>query len=256
MEIGWCAPLSKAELLRSMGYDFIEVPLSPFGLEDDESLKRAKAVVSKVPLPMRTFNWFFPQDMQIVGPNVDARRIKGYLARAAELMHAAKAKVGGAGSGWARSVPEGWDRARAGEQLLSTFDWCADALVGTGVILAIEPQNRKETNIIRTVSEAMRLAQLVNRPEVRVMADFYHMDEESEPLDNLRAHGSWLVHMQCTGTGRLSPGTGSYDYVRFFDSLIDGGYTGGVSVECMVEISEPDMRRSLAFLRQQSRRDG
>lgn len=253
MEIGWCAPLSKAELLRSMGYDFIEVPLSPFGLEDDESLKRGKAIISQVQLPVRAFNWFFPQDMMIVGPNVDAGRIKGYLSRAGELMHAAKAKVGGVGSGWARSVPEGFDRARAEAQLLKTFSWCADALEGTGVTLAIEPQNRKETNIIHSIPEAVRCAQLVDRPEVRVMGDFYHMDEEGEDLENLKTYGHLLVHVQCADTGRLSPGTGSYDYTRFFQCLRDGGYEGGVSVECMVEISEPDMRKSLAFLREHFR---
>jgi sugar phosphate isomerase/epimerase len=237
-----------------MGYDFIEVPLSPFGLEDDESLREAKAIVSRVDLPMRVFNWFFPQDMMIVGPKVDQNRIKGYLARAAELMHSAKAKVGGVGSGWARSVPQGFDRARAEQQLLEAFNWCADALEGTGVTLAIESQNRKETNIIQSIPEAVLYAQRVNRPEVRVMGDFYHMDEEGESLENLETCGSWLVHMQCADTGRLNPGTGSYDYTRFFDSLRAGGYEGGVSVECMVEISEPEMRKSLEFLRNKSSR--
>ena len=66
-------------------------------------------------------------------------------------------------------------------------------LEGTRTTLAIEPLNRKESNIINSVAEGVRFARQVNRPEIRVLADFYHIDEEREPLDTLKTNGEWLA---------------------------------------------------------------
>jgi sugar phosphate isomerase/epimerase len=81
------------------------------------------------------------------------------------------------------------------------------------------------------------------------MADFYHMDEEGESLENLRTYADWIVHVQLADTGRKHPGTGSYDYDTFFGYLKEGGYTGAVSIEIADEIPAPDMRHSYEFLR-------
>ena len=88
-----------------------------------------------------------------------------------------------------------------------------------------------------------------NQAVLKVMADFYHMDEEGEPLENLRTYADWIVHVQLADTGRKRPGTGSYDYDTFFGYLKEGGYTGAVSIEIADEIPAPDMRRSYEFLR-------
>lgn len=249
MQIGWCGPLIKAAQVKDIGYDYIELPLNGFDLDSDAGLREAMHAVSEVPLPSPVFNSFFPKNIRIVGNDIDARRIKTYIARCAALTHHAGATVAVLGSGWTRIVPEGFSRDRAEQQLLDCFHWCAEEFQGSGVTVAIEAQNRKETNIITTLAEAMRYAKAINRPEVRIMADFYHMDEEQEPLSDLRTYADWIVHVQLADTGRLNPGSGSYDYGSFFRHLGEGGYSGRASVECLVEISGPQMRRSLEFLR-------
>jgi sugar phosphate isomerase/epimerase len=249
MNIGWCAPLEKAELVKRTGYDYAEIPLAAFGLEDDASLVSAKQKVSATPLPTPVFNWFFPQDMRIVGPDINEKRIRGYLGRASALMHHAGAESAVLGSGWARNVPDNWERSRAEAQILQTLSWCAEAFAGSGVVIGIEAQNRKETNIITSVEEAASYAAKVNRPEIAIMADFYHMDEEHEPFDVLKRHAKQLVHIQLADTGRRNPGTGSYDYAGFFNTLKECGYKGRISVECMIEIPEDEMRRSAKFLK-------
>jgi hypothetical protein len=137
--------------------------------------------VSRSVLPILAFGSFFPYDMSLVGPAVDERSVKDYLARAAALTSAAGASVAALGSAWSRNVPPGWDRSRARAQLLEAYSWAADAFTGSGVTLAIEPQNRKETNIILSIEEAVGYAAQVDSPVLKVMADFYHMDEEGEP---------------------------------------------------------------------------
>jgi sugar phosphate isomerase/epimerase len=239
MRLGWCAPLKDAGLVRDAGFDYIELPLAA----QDFAAKIAS------PLPVCAFNYFFPQDMRIVGPDVDDARLDDYLARAAALMARVNARAAVMGSAWARNVPDGFERARAEAQIVRALDRCADRLQGSGVTLAIEPLHRKESNIINSVAEGVWFARQVNRPEIRVLADFFHMDEENEPLETLREHRDWIVHIHLADTGRRNPGTGSYDYDRFFGLLREIDYQGLMSAECKIVDPAADMPHSLAFLR-------
>jgi sugar phosphate isomerase/epimerase len=249
MKIGWCAPLQQADLVKEVGMDFLEVPLAPMGLEDKTTFDEAKRELAECPISTAAFNMFLPQDMRVVGPDTDDDRLRTYLGRASDLMSSAGADIVVFGSGWARNVPDDWERARGEDQFLRTLSWCADVLHGTGTTLVIEPLNRKESNIVNSVADGVRFAQQVNRAEIRVLADFYHMDEEQEPLETLNANGAWLSHIHVADTGRRNPGTGSYDYDRFFDQLKNANYTGMISAECNIEHPTTDMRHSLAFLR-------
>lgn len=239
MKLGWCAPLREAGVIRDAGFDYVELPLAAQDFD---------AKISS-PLPVGAFNNFFPQDMRIVGPDVDNVWLDDYLARAAALMASVGAKAAVMGSAWARNVPDGFERARAEEQILRALDRCADRLQGTGVTLAIEPLYRQESNILNSVAEGVSFARRVNRPEIRVLADFFHMDEEDEPFETLREHRDWVVHIHLADTGRRNPGTGSYDYDGFFGALREIGYQGMMSAECKVSDPASDMRHSHDFLR-------
>jgi sugar phosphate isomerase/epimerase len=249
MRFGWCATPADAELISRIGYDFIELPLAPLGLEHRDSFNAAKASVSHLPLPPSAFNVFFPRDMRVVGEQIDAPRVKAYLARASDLMNRAGAEIVVFGSGWARNIPEGWERSRGEDQFLTALSWCADALEGSGVTLVIEPLNCKESNIANSVQEGVRFAEQVNRKQIKVLADFYHMDEENEPLETLRVHGAWLAHIHVADSGRKNPGSGSYDYAAFFGHLKAIGYNDMVSAECSVDDPDGGRRQSLDFMR-------
>lgn len=249
MKIGWCGRLENAEIMKRVGLDYIEIPIAPLNIEDDEDFKAAKAAIASSPLATTASNTFFARDIRVVGPEIDERRVKSYIARAAEICATAKSNVVVLGSGWARNVPEHWERSRAEDQFVETLSWCADALKGTGTTLVIEPLNRKESNLINSVDEGVRFAKRVDRPEIRVLADFYHMDEEHEPLETLKRNIEWLSHIHLADTGRRNPGTGSYPYDEFFGNLKQAGYKGMISAECSVVDPEADMRRSLQFLR-------
>jgi sugar phosphate isomerase/epimerase len=248
MKIGWCADLREAALLHRLGFDFIELPLTAFGLEDRARIDTVKAAVATAPLPTTAFNQFFPRNLRLVGKEIDADRVRNYLAGAAEVLHHAHAKVVVLGSASSRDVPDGFDQAQAEDQFLRALSWCADAMKGAGTLVAIEPLNRRESNFINSVAEGVHFAKRINRPEIRVLADFYHMDEEHEPLDTLRDCAPWLAHIHLADTGRRNPGSGSYDYDRFMGLLKEIGYRGAISSECKLENPEPEMRSSFEFL--------
>jgi sugar phosphate isomerase/epimerase len=250
VQLGWCAPLEDADLIKQAGFDYIEYPLAAQGLEDRTTFAAAMQTIAESPLPAAACNYFMPQDMRVVGPDVDVPRVKSYLAYAAELMGSARTRSCVFGAAWARNIPDGWERDRAEVQFLEALNWCADALQGTGVTLAIEPLYRKESNFINSVAEGAHFARLVNRAEIRVLADFFHMDEEDEPFETLIEHREWLAHVHLADTGRKNPGTGSYPYDRFFAALQEAGYDRLMSCECSVDDRQTGLRHSVNFLRQ------
>ncbi|KAA1013139.1 sugar phosphate isomerase/epimerase [Paraburkholderia panacisoli] len=249
-QFGWCGPLQNAALMKEAGLDYIEAQLVPMKLEDDASFANTKALIKELPLPALAFSYLFPHDARIVGPEKDEPRNRAYFDRVVELLTLSRARVVVLGSGWTRNIPEGWTQAQAEDEFLTTLGWCADALEGSGTTLVIEPLNRKESNLVNSVADGARIAKSLNRPEVRGLADFYHMDEEAEPLDELREHCAWLAHIHLADTGRLNPGTGGYDYPSFFGHLKACGYQGLLSAECGLK-GEPlaSMRESATFLR-------
>ncbi len=252
---GWCGKVEEAESLAKAGYDFIELPLSSFQLENKEAYEKHMASALASALPVKAFNLFFPGEVRIVGPEVDESRVRNYIALAAQTMARLNAGIVVLGSAGARHIPEGWEQARAREQFLRVLSWCADEMKGTGAAVAIEPLNRGESNFINSVAEGAALAREINRPEVRVLADFYHMAVEHEPLETMRDHREWLAHIHLADTDRYYPGSGSYDYETFVGILQEIDYQGLVSVECIVkpEDKEADMQRAKAFIDRQWR---
>ena len=250
-EIGWCAPIERAADLAAAGLDYHELQLVPLKLEDDTAFAEAKARVHDLPLPVPVMSYLFPHDLRLVGNEVHEARARAYFDRVVELMSAAGTTLVVYGSGWTRNVPDGFDLKRAEDQFLHALRWCADALAGIGGTLVIEPLNRKESNQCNSVADGVRLARASGKANVSSLADFYHVDEEHEPLQSMRQLGASIAHVHLADTGRLNPGTGRYDYATFFGHLRVAGYAGRLSAECGIK-GEPlaSMRESAAFLRE------
>jgi sugar phosphate isomerase/epimerase len=248
---GWCLPIEHAEELKKIGYDYIECTVAPLLTMDDEAFKKALPLYVNSPLPVKAWNVLFPGSIKVVGPEVEEEVVKKYVARAVEMMTQVGSSIFVFGSGRSRSIPDGWERARAEEQILSLLHIIAGELKGTSLTLAIEPLNTKESNIITSVSEGVYYAKQLNNPAIRVLADFYHMDEESEPLETIVANKDWLSHIHVADTGRLAPGTGKYPYASFVKQLKAAGYDGMVSAECTLKNQATELPASLEFMKAQ-----
>jgi sugar phosphate isomerase/epimerase len=238
MRFGVCAGLSKAAVVAQIGWDYIELGVAGELVPETQDLAawaEKKAALLALPLPCETFNLFVPGKLKITGPEVNQAALTNYvhtaLARAAEV----GGKIIVFGSGGARQLPEdqSWRTEQAHAQLLWFLNQCADAYEKTGVVVAIEPLNRSECNLLNTVAEGAALAREVNRPGVQNLADTYHMERNGdEPLSEILASADCLAHVHTADTGRRAPGTGSYDHTALFAMLKDAGYEAHVSIEC------------------------
>jgi sugar phosphate isomerase/epimerase len=233
MRIGCCCNIEDAAIAYGTGFDYIECKV--VSLLPEENREAVTSILDQhrsSPVPVASFNFFMPGDLKIVGPAVDSARLGRYVESALARVHKIGAKMVVIGSGGARAIPDGFSVQEARRQMVRFLQQVADAAEKNDITVVIEPLNRKESNSILTVAEGVELAREVDRPYIKVLADFYHMDEEQEPLAHLTRYKDWIKHIHVADTARLAPGTGQYPYAEFADRLRQNGYDGMVSIEC------------------------
>jgi len=111
---------------------------------------------------------------------------------------------------------------------------------GKGVWLAVEALNRYETYLVNRMESAAELIKQTGVPEVKLMADVFHMNlEERDLCGTLRAIASDLVHVHLAENTREAPGVGNMDFRAIIETLRDNGYTGALTMEFMPAASNP-----------------
>lgn len=111
-------------------------------------------------------------------------------------------------------------------------DWGKTAeKAGTYVLL--EPLNRYETHLIRTLADGVDVCEKVGNPNVKIMADFFHMSiEEINTADSIRKAGSHIAHVHLADSTRQLPGYGHTDFKAGFAALKEIGFTQYMALEC------------------------
>ena len=186
---------------------------------------------------------------KITGPTADPAVLEPYVHTLLQRAALVGGKIVVFGSGGARNVPDGFSRADAEAQIRQFLGWCADASDATGVVVAIEPLNHEESNILNTVAEGANYARALGRPGVRDLADTYHMEKDGEPIDAIVAAADVLAHTHTADTGRRAPGTGVYDHVALFRALREANFDARLSIECSWENFDEQVGPALAHLR-------
>jgi sugar phosphate isomerase/epimerase len=235
MKFGVCADLAAGHALGRAGFDFIELnvqnhlkPLAP----DSEFIPILKQIQA-CPIPCSAANCFVPGVLKITGPDVHLDKLAAYASVTFARAQQAGIQTIVFGSGGARQIPEGFDRNRAWSQLVEFGRRIGPLAHKRGVTVAVEPLNRKETNVLNSVAEGARYVREVNHPSVRLLADSFHWGMESESLEAIVAAGPLLRHVHvATFPPREPPGVGTCDLAPFFGALKKSGYDGAVSMEC------------------------
>jgi D-psicose/D-tagatose/L-ribulose 3-epimerase len=118
----------------------------------------------------------------------------------------------------------------------------ADRAAELGVTIGIEPVNRYETFLVNTSAQALRLCELIDRPNVGIHLDTYHMNIEEKRWDEpVRLAGARLCHFHLCENDRGIPGTGLVHWDHLFGALAAIGYQGYAAMESFFNVSD-DMR--------------
>ena len=106
-------------------------------------------------------------------------------------------------------------------------------------MIALEALNRYETHLLRTLADADELRQMIDLPNVQLMADVFHMNiEEDSIAAALRAHLEHVVHVHLADNQRREPGSGQLDFGAVFQVLAERGYDGALAMEFLPATDE------------------
>ena len=251
-QVGVCGSISDFAEADAYGFDYFEPGAATVAALDHGAFSEFRALVMSSRLRCRSFNSLI-RTLKVVGPEVSLDALTEYMNFTLDRCRQLGAHVVVWGSASSRNVPEGYSRDLAWRQIKTFLHLAADLARSRDIVLAIEPLQRQESNIINTGTEALRLVREVNHPNVRMIIDYYHMRRENEDAGIVQQAGNHIAHIHFANpNGRLWPKTLDEDgeYGKFFEYLKRIDYRGGISIEGRGSFRE-DAEESLAFLRRQ-----
>ena len=231
--IGICG-INRAEAAKACGLDYLEANVSSFLCpEGDEETFAANREPVAGSLPIYSANGFFPGSLKVVGPEAETERAIRYSETAFRRASELGMKVLVLGSSGSRSIPEGFSREEAESQFLALLKGIAPAAEKYGILVAIEPLQKAETNFINTVTEGAEMARKAGSPNICVLADFFHMAREGEDPEDIVKAADKLVHCHIAEVEeRTPPGEKGDDFTPYYKALKKIRYTGRISMEC------------------------
>ena len=250
--IGASRGIGEAQALNAAGYEFLEGQVAPALIPDkpDADFDTLLAQLRALPIPVPVCNSFIPSALKIVGDQANQDGAAAYAGTAFRRAKAAGITTIVFGSGGARRIPDGFDPARAREQFIAFGRRIAPVAAEAGVTISLESLNRKETNFINSLAEAVAIVDAVAHPAFRLQADVYHMLQEDEPPRAILDAGPRIVHVHVAQKGtRMAPLPGGSDFRPYFAALKKIGYRGRVSIESSWPEGENAYARARAYVR-------
>ena len=131
-------------------------------------------------------------------------------------------------------VEKGEPVAAAEGRFIDVARRLADYAAPRGVKLILEPVNRYEINFINSVEQGAELMAKVERPNMALMPDLFHMNIEDRTLGGeLERYADRVAYLHLADSNRLAPGWGHTDFDAVFASLGRMRYDGWASVEIL-----------------------
>jgi D-psicose/D-tagatose/L-ribulose 3-epimerase len=247
---GWSEPEARTAIAatRRAGYDLIEIPLlDPWAVD----VKMTRRLLEEHQLGMAASLGLSPAtDVSSEDPAV--------VAAGERLLRQAADVVRDLGGSWLCGVlycnlgkyaGPATERGRASS--IAAIQRLADHTAASGINLGIEVVNRYESNLVNTARQALGFVAEVDRPNVYVHLDTYHMNiEEPDMAAPVLACGDRLGYVHVGESHRGYLGSGTVDHGSFFRALGRIGYTGPITFESFSSaVVSPALSNTLAIWR-------
>ncbi|MDQ4141883.1 MAG: sugar phosphate isomerase/epimerase [Bacteroidota bacterium] len=126
-----------------------------------------------------------------------------------------------------------------GGERAQTLEWLAEGLTTLGKVaeshevpLIYETLNRYETNLINTLEDGVNLISSFQIPNVKLLADLFHMNiEESSLPESIRTFGSAIGHIHFADSNRRPVGFGHTSVPEIASALKEINYDDYLSAE-------------------------
>lgn len=134
---------------------------------------------------------------------------------------------------YSKPVDKAGDRERGIVEMRDMADFAADLDIN----LCLEVLNRFENHILNTAAEGVEYVKEVNKPNVKLMLDTFHMNIEEDSISGaIRAAGPLLGHFHTGECNRKVPGRGRTPWKEIGEALREINYNGAVVMEPFVKM--------------------
>lgn len=231
-------------------YDFYERWVGKYlcPLEDEKTFADIQRNLN-ASLPTPVVNRFLPGSLPVVGPDVNRKGLETYCAIMFERAETAGVEKIVLGSGAQRKIPEGFSRTAALEQIKDFILMAEGIARARGVLIVLEPLNRRETNLFTTVKESADFVREIDRPNFKLLADLYHMMMENEDPQAIVDNVDIIRHMHiATAPNRLIPGLEACELPDYLAAVKQSGYDGRLAIEARSEASMDVLKSAKTYM--------
>jgi D-psicose/D-tagatose/L-ribulose 3-epimerase len=232
---------------RSCGYNRIEIPLLLWDMEPPMT----RRLLEEHALAM-TGNLFLTAATDITSE--DPAVVAAGERRLMEGLSIVRDLGGDFMCGTIYSMLGKYDHAptpRGRENCANVLRRVADRAAESGIRLGLELCNRYETNLLNTANQALEMIDVIDRPNVVVHLDTYHMNiEETDMVTPVLASGDRLGYVHIGESHRGYLGSGRVDFAAVFRALAHIGYAGPITFESFSSvIVAPELSNALCIWR-------
>lgn len=252
--LGIAASVDRAAELKEAGAQFLVESVPGFLVPDkaDDVFAKNLEKLASCPLPILACNSFIrPAHLRCVGADANHDQVLDWATVVFRRLQQAKGKMIVFGSGGSRQLRDGWPKEKADEQFVALLKRMGPIAREHGVTVVVEQLQQRECNYITRIREGAALIRAAGHPNVRLLADFYHMANMGDSPADLASAMDVIVHVEIAEKEkRTVPGVAGDDFRPYFDVLGEHGYTGAVSIEGKWDL--PQIAPAFAEIRRQA----
>lgn len=221
-----------------LGFDILELAASPFPEYDAQTIRTLRNAAKANGITLTAGHGpAANQNVASADPAVRANALAFY-EKVFDVMAELDIKMIGGGlySYWPVDYSKPIDKAGDWERSVEGVSRMAEMAAQRDITLGMEVLNRFEGYILNSAEEGVKFVKQVNKDNVKVMLDTFHMNiEETSFCDAIRTAGKYLGHFHTGEANRLCPGQGRLPWQEIGEALREIGYDGGVVMEPFVQ---------------------
>lgn len=221
----------------NLGFDVLEVGAAGIVNMSDEDLYALKLEAEKYNITL-TAGIGLPKEYDVSSQNENVRQNGiAFMKRILDALHKAGIhSIGGTiYSYWPVDYTKPINKPEARKQSIESMKELADYAAQFDITLLVEVLNRFEQFLVNDAKEAIELVKDINKDNVKVMLDSFHMNIEEDDIgDAIRSTGEYLGEFHIGECNRKVPGKGHMPWAEIGQALRDINYNGCVVMEPFV----------------------
>ncbi len=175
MQIGLCTSIENAEIAITLGYDYVVLSGTEVTALSESEFKDLCEHIHREHIRVLAFNGLCPADIDMVGERYSPQAAREYMTRLTDRGAALGVVNVGVGAPNSRIIPAGYDRQLAFNHALGFMQIGAELAAARGMMLSVEALTEKYCNFINTLEESRVMAEALERDNVGLIIDFFHM---------------------------------------------------------------------------------